>query len=122
MPDYDPKRLLIESAVNDRLVALLAVLILSENAFGHVPLIDQFSYNDFSLGVFKQVMKSFIGVLFTPMFDGRYFTGDKLGADRWCEFFDIRPSARPQKSSVCQRLPALESRTDAPTIASSIAS
>src|SRR6056297_1108598 len=83
-----PERSFITSAANDRLTALLAVLILAENPFSRLDLFeDQFRHNDFPIGVFQQVVKTLIGILFTPMYDGSDLAGDKFRADRWRECF-----------------------------------
>lgn len=83
-----PEGSFIASAANDRVTALRAVLILSENPFSPLDLFeDQFGHNDFPIGAFQQVMKALIGILFTPMYDGRYLAGDKFRANRWRECF-----------------------------------
>lgn len=83
-----PERSFIANAANDRLTALLVVLILSGNPLSPLDLFEnQFRHNDFPIGAFQQVMKPLIGILFAPMYYGHDLAGDEFRADRWRERF-----------------------------------
>ncbi len=110
-PDYDlcgiapganvkigPERPFIASAANERLTALLVVLIFPENPISPLDLLkDQFRHNDFSIGTFHQVMKTLSGIFLAPVYDGRDLAGDKIRAYRGRECLCHPPEGPPLK-------------------------
>jgi hypothetical protein len=83
-----PKRPVIASGENNRLTALLIVLISSGYPFITPDLFeDQFRHNNFPISAFHQMMKTLIGILFAPVYDSRDLAKDKFRANWWRECF-----------------------------------
>src|SRR6056297_3449546 len=82
------ERFFIAISPSDGLIVLLVFLILFENRFSPLVLFEhQFRHDDFPIGAFHEVMKALVGILFTPLYDGRDLAGDKFRTTGWLECF-----------------------------------